>query len=307
MARRPRLFAPGLLYHVIVRGNQRRKTFYDERDYRAYLERLARYRQRYDYIIHAYCLMPNHAHLLVESGRSPLGKFMQGLQQSYSQYFNLRHRKVGHVFQGRYQAIVCQKDAYLLELLRYIHLNPVRAGLSKDPKAYPYTGHQAYLQGKSSDIIDPRKILTMLGGPAGYRSFIRDGMKEGHQEQYYDLQDQRFLGTEGFGEKLQETEEPPKPRRRKPIQAMIKSLAQKLAVSEAQLCSADRSWKLSQSRTKIAYVLVRRQGYGLKEVANYLKRDPSTMSVLIGRLAERMVQDSGVQHGLEQLVKLVSK
>lgn len=232
---------------------------------------------------------------------------MQGLQQSYSQYFNLRHRKVGHVFQGRNQAIVCHKDAYLLELLRYIHLNPVRAGLSKDPKAYPYTGHQAYLQGKSTEIIDPRKTLTILGGPAGYRRFIRDGMKEGHQEQYYELQDQRFLGTEGFGEKLQETEEPPKPRRRKPIQAMIKFLAQKLAVSEAQLCSADRGWKLSQSRTKIAYVLVRRQGYGLKEVANYLKRDPSTMSVLIGRLAERMEQGSGVQHGLEQLVKLVSK
>lgn len=305
MARRPRLFAPGLLYHVIVRGNQRRKTFYDERDYRAYLDRLARYRQRYGYIIHAYCLMPNHVHLLVESGRSPLGKFMQGLQQSYSQYFNLRHRKVGHVFQGRYQAIVCQKDAYLLELLRYIHLNPVRAGLSKDPKAYPYTGHQAYLQGKPTEIIDPGRILTMVGGPAGYRNFIRDGIRGGHQEQYYELQDQRFLGTESFGEKLQETEVEPTSRKRKPIQAVIKSFARKLRVSEAQLCSADRSWRISQSRTMIAYVLVRRQGYGLTEVANYLKRDPSTMSVLIGRLAERMEKAKEVRRDIESLDKIV--
>ena len=305
MARRPRLFAPGLLYHVIVRGNQRRKTFYDERDYRVYLGRLARYRQRYGYIIHAYCLMPNHVHLLVESGRSPLGKFMQGLQQSYSQYFNLRHRKVGHVFQGRYQAIVCQKEAYLLELLRYIHLNPLRAGLSKDPKGYPYTGHQAYLQGKPTEIIDPRKILTMVGGPAGYRNFIRDGIRGGHQEQYYELQDQRFLGTESFGEKLQETEVEPTSRKRKPIQAVIKSFARKLRVSEAQLCSADRSWRISQSRTMVAYVLVRRQGYGLKEVANYLKRDPSTMSVLIGRLAERMEKAKKIRREIESLDKIV--
>jgi len=145
----------------------------------------------------------------------------------------------------------------------------------------------------------------MLGGQAGYRSFIRDGMKEGHQEQYYELQDQRFLGPEGFGEKLQETEEQPAPRKRKTIQAVITALARKLGVSEAQLRSADRSWRISQSRTMIAYVLVRRQGYGLKEVANYFKRDPSTMSVLIGRVAERMEQDSEVRHGIEKLVKIV--
>jgi REP element-mobilizing transposase RayT len=114
MARRPRLFAPGLLYHVIVRGNQRRKTFLDESDFRGYLERLSRYRRKFGHTLHAYCFMPNHVHLLVESGHEPLAKFMQGLQQSYSQYFNLRHRKIGHVFQGRYKAIVCQKDEYLL-------------------------------------------------------------------------------------------------------------------------------------------------------------------------------------------------
>ncbi len=136
MARRPRLFAPGLLYHVIVRGNQRRKTFLNDTDYQAYLTRLGHYRRRYDYTIHAYCLMFNHVHLLVESSREPLGKFMQGLQQSYSQYSKLRHRKAGHVFQGRYNAIVCHKDEYLLQLIRYIHLNPVRAGMVKAPEQY---------------------------------------------------------------------------------------------------------------------------------------------------------------------------
>jgi REP element-mobilizing transposase RayT len=99
MARRPRLHAPGLLYHVIVRGNHRRKTFLDDRDYQAYLERLGPYRLRCGVRIYAYCLMPNHVHLLAEVSNAPLSKFMQGIQQSYTQYFNRRHRKSGHLFQ----------------------------------------------------------------------------------------------------------------------------------------------------------------------------------------------------------------
>ena len=131
MARRPRLFAPGVLYHVIVRGNQRQKTFTSASDYQAYLERLAKYRKQYGYTVYAFCLMSNHVHLLVHSSATPLAKFMQGLQQSYTQYFNRRHKKSGHLFEGRYKAIVCQEDPYLLELIRYIHLNPLRAGLAK--------------------------------------------------------------------------------------------------------------------------------------------------------------------------------
>jgi putative transposase len=110
------------------------------------IERLGRYRKKYGYAIHAYCLMSNHVHLLVESSEQPLAKFMQGLQQSYSQYFNRKHHKSGHLFEGRYKAIICQKDEYLLELIRYIHLNPVRAGMVQVPERYRHSGHHAYLQ-----------------------------------------------------------------------------------------------------------------------------------------------------------------
>jgi REP-associated tyrosine transposase len=145
MARRPRVLAPGLLYHVIARGNQRQQTFLTDLDYRAYLVRLATYRKRYGVSLYAYCLMPNHVHLLVQTSEPPLSKFMQGLQQSYTQRFNRVHGKVGHLFQGRYAAIVCDRDAYLVTLIRYIHLNPVRARLVEQPDAYPYSGHRAYL------------------------------------------------------------------------------------------------------------------------------------------------------------------
>src|SRR5215510_11894108 len=164
MARRPRVLVPGLLYHVIARGNQRQPTFLTDLDFRAYLTRLTAYRKRYGVSLLAYCLMPNHVHLLARTSEPPLSKFMQGLQQSYTQWFNRVHGKVGHLFQGRYKAIVCDRDEYLTTLVRYIHLNPVRAGLVEQPDAYPYSGHRAYLAGEAMGPIDSDPVLGMLGG-----------------------------------------------------------------------------------------------------------------------------------------------
>jgi hypothetical protein len=131
-----------------------------------------------------------------------VSRFMQGLQQSYTQYFNRKHRKVGHLFQGRYKAIICKKDEYLLTLIRYIHLNPIRAKLVHKPDDYPYSGHREYCGARVREVVEPSRILDMLGGRAGYRKFIQEGIKDGHQEEYYDVIDQRFLGDERFAEKL---------------------------------------------------------------------------------------------------------
>ena len=307
MARRPRLFAPGLLYHVIVRGNQQRKTFLSDADYQAYLERLGRYRRKFGHTLHAYCLMPNHVHLLIESAQQPLAKFMQGLQQSYSQYFNLRHHKTGHVFQGRYKAIVCQKDQYLLQLIRYIHLNPVRAGMVKEPEQFIYSGHRAYVEGKATEVIEPRKALALMGGKARYRAFIRDGMKEGHKEEYYEVEDQRFLGAQGFGEKLQEQQEEPRAQKRRPLDKVVEELAEAVGIAATELKSADRSWAVSKARTMIGYVLVRREGYALGEVARLFARDGATVGTLIGRLAERINQDQMLRREIDRVSKKVEK
>lgn len=238
----PRLFAPGLLYHVIVRGNQRQKTFISEHDYHAYLERFATYRQRYEITPYAYCLMPNHVHLLVQTAHEPLSKFMQGLQQSYTQYFNRTHRKVGHLFQGRYQAIVCEKDRYLLALLRYIHLNPVRAKLVAQPEEYPYSGHLAYLTGKTTEVLDPAGGLALCGGRRAYRRFVLEGMAEGRRENYYEVVDQQLLGAETFGQRLRmmEPSDPPR-RKRGSVGSVLHSLAAQIKADPAVLTSADRS------------------------------------------------------------------
>nr|WP_315397252.1 transposase [uncultured Duganella sp.] len=129
MARPLRLEFPGALYHVTCRGNRREQVFCDRQDRRVWLEEIARMCDRFHFVIHAYCQMTNHYHLLVETPDGNLGQGMRQLNSVYSGYYNRRHGLVGHVLQGRYKAILVQKESYLLELARYVVLNPLRAGI----------------------------------------------------------------------------------------------------------------------------------------------------------------------------------
>lgn len=150
MPRKPRLDAPGLIHHVIVRGIERRDIFIDDADRREFLRRVGALAGGKNNQIYAFCLMPNHVHILVRTLSMPLAKFMSRLLTGYALYFNKRHKRVGHLFQNRYKSIVVDEEIYLLELIRYIHLNPLRAGIVKEPDAlagWPYAGH-ATLMGK---------------------------------------------------------------------------------------------------------------------------------------------------------------
>ncbi len=132
MARKPRIEFHGAFYHVITRGNQRQKIFKDKQDYIRYLAILSDYKERYKYFLYAYVLMNNHVHLLIQTQETPLSKILQGINQRYTIYFNRKYKTIGHLFQGRYKAILCDKDEYLLTLVKYIHNNPVRAGITKE-------------------------------------------------------------------------------------------------------------------------------------------------------------------------------
>jgi putative transposase len=288
MSRRPRVFAPGLLYHVIVRGNQRRKTFRCDDDYRAYLDRLVKYRAKCHVRIYAYCLMPNHVHLLVETGSTPLAKFMQGLQQSYTQHFNRSYRKVGHLFQGRYKAIICHRDKYLLALVRYIHLNPVRAKLATRPERYAYSGHNSYLTNGAAKIVEVTPILKLLGGKKAYERFVLEGMEENHNDEYYTVEDQRFLGEKGFGEAIsRDTEQNKERRAKKPIEATFKEIARRVETPPELLRGKDRRWDISRKRAGVVALLVRDYGYAVSEVAKYLGRDQANISTMLSRLSAR--------------------
>ena len=163
MARKARLEIEGGLYHVITRGNDRRDIFHSADDHSKFLSLLAKQKERAKFYLYAYCLMTNHVHLLIERQSETLGSTMQRLLTGYSQYYNRRYKHVGHVFQGRYKPILCQSQTYLTKLVRYIHLNPVRARMVESPEQYPYSSHRAYLGTEPSGITDVDPVLRHFG------------------------------------------------------------------------------------------------------------------------------------------------
>ncbi len=187
MPRRARLDAPGVLHHVIVRGLERRKIFRDDEDRRDFLERLGTLLPETGLRCYAWALLPNHFHLLLRTGEHPLADFMRRLLTGYAVRFNLRNERSGHLFQNRYRSILCQEEPYFLELVRYIHLNPLRAGVVADLRElekYPFCGHGAILGTQRNDWQAVKEILERFGkNPARarehYREFVARGVDQG--------------------------------------------------------------------------------------------------------------------------------
>lgn len=203
MARKARAEVAGGLYHVITRGNNRRRIFNSSADYERFLSLVAVQKTKLPFYLYAYCLMPNHVHLLIERQADEIGRIMHRLLTGYSQYYNRKHQRVGHLLQGRHKAILCQGDRYLSELVRYIHLNPVRAGIVDAPEKYPYSGHRAYLGLEPAGVLDIDPVLRHFGAKKqlareAYRQFVVGGIKLGHQNEFYLAEDGRILGTEEF-------------------------------------------------------------------------------------------------------------
>ncbi len=294
MARKPRIDFPGAFYHVIVRGNQRATIFHDPADYTAYLDRLERYRRRDGVTLHAYVLMPNHVHLLLETGAQPLSRTMQTLQFTYSQYHNHRYGLTGHVFQGRYQAILCDRGAYLLELVRYLHLNPARLRRPLNPWTYPWSSHAAYLGRAGPVTVQTLAVLQSFHrqlGPArqAYRRFLMDGLSHGHQERFYETVDQRFLGDERFMEAVDRrtasTREVSVRPRRVPFTTLLAAVATAYSVTPKVLLAPGRQRGLVPARAALVG-LARKWGVlTTRELGRHLQRDPSMISRLAATYA----------------------
>lgn len=222
MARPLRLEFTGALYHVTARGNERRDIFLGnlDDDRTAFLGTLGHVCERFNWISHAYCLMTNHYHLLIETAAANLSQGMRQLNGVYSQYVNRTHGRVGHLFQGRYKGILIEKDNYLLELARYVVLNPVRAGMVNRPEAWPWSSYRA----TAGDIEPPPFLATdwllrAFGGDrqqavTGYRKFVAEGVKA--PSPWRNLKNQVYLGSEQFVERMQARIDPSRPLREIP-------------------------------------------------------------------------------------------
>jgi putative transposase len=189
MPRKARIDAPGALHHIIVRGIERRRIFLDDSDRDNFLERLDLILTKTQTPCFAWAFLTNHAHFLLRTGAAPIATVMRRLLTGYAVSFNLRHRRHGHLFQNRYKSILCQEDPYLLELVRYIHLNPLRAGIVEDLKAldhYRYSGHRALVGNVEHGFQDAEYILKRFAedwpeARKGYREFVKKGIADGRR------------------------------------------------------------------------------------------------------------------------------
>lgn len=291
MPRQPRLDFPGLVYHVMGRGIEGRAIFHDDRDREGFLKRLADEVSRAGGpCLYAWALLPNHFHLLLRNGEGLLSPMMRRLMTGHAVTFNLRHKRQGHLFQNRYKSIVVEEEPYFLELVRYIHLNPVRAGLvhsMEELAKYRYTGHSVIVGRRACQVQEAAAVLTRFSDRrksaiAGYERFVADGFKQGRREELrggglirsavgpatiasrgfeeHEASDERILGGGDFVEavlcKIDKSGDGRKPT----IEDILEEVAEESGIDCEQILGASRTRKVSRARRQFYLLANERAG-----------------------------------------------
>jgi putative transposase len=301
-----RLEAEGAVYHVIARGNERKAVFRDDRDRQEYLDRLIRCRDRFGVRLLAFCLMGNHLHLAVERGPTNLSRVMLVLQSAYTQWFNRRHGRVGHLFQGRYKAFLIEKDRYLLALIRYIHRNPLGAGLASRAQDYAWSSDRYYRASRPPAWLDVERVLPLLGptrrvATARYRKLMGDQV----EESYEDIQSyaQAVKGDKAFADRVLR-EGGKSPVVRSLTEAKVASaVAAELGLKLPDLLSRGRQRIASRARHIAAYLGRAAGGIPVARMARYFGRDESTLIRGVLLLEESLTKDPALRRSVGRLEK----
>jgi putative transposase len=307
MPRQPRLDTPGALHHVMARGIEGTDIFLSDEDRTDFLDTLASQCKAESLKVYAWALIPNHLHLLVRTGNRPIFASMRKILTGYVVRFNRRHQRRGHLFQNRYKSILCEKDPYLLELARYIHLNPVRAGIVKTMKElgrYPWTGHSAILGVLKREWQDTGEILRYFGGRRElairrYIAFVEKGVSKERRPELVGggllrsaggwsevasmrkrgigmASDARILGEGGFVERViaeadERERETLRLRGRTPeLSALLREVAEKEGMKEEVLRAPRRRREVVGVVKFFCQLAVRRYGYTGASVARFL-------------------------------------
>lgn len=274
MSRPLRIEYPGAIYHITSRGNARADIYLTNTDRTFFLDLLARVCARYNWHCYAYCLMSNHYHLVIETAAANLSKGMRQLNGLYTQTINRTQHRVGHLFQGRYKAIVVEKDSYLLEVIRYVILNPVRAHMTNTAGQYPWSSYRAMI-GKvdSPDWLHKDWVLSQFGRQASvarkhFVKFIREGSKQPPLWEH--LKHQLYLGDEHFVTSLQSRQGTDKDLSEVPR-------AQRRKRGEPLSCYS----KKHIDRNDAIYAAYRCGTYTQKEISNYFDIHYSSVSKIV--------------------------
>ncbi|MBW2064197.1 MAG: transposase [Deltaproteobacteria bacterium] len=327
MPRQARLDSPGTLHHVIIRGIEKKEIVGDKYDRTDFVKRMGELAQETGTSIYAWSLMRNHGHILLKSGSSGLSKYMRRFLTGYAIGYNIRHKRHGHLFQNRYKSIVCDEDAYFKELVRYIHLNPLRAGIVKNMSAldrYPWCGHCVIMGRKKMQWQDRNYVLSWFGrqeseAKRAYREYVEQGIKEGRRDDLVGgglvrtlggwsqvlslrrskeeaLSDERILGSGDFVERtLAEAENEVKyhlsiNERRIKAEKKIHEVCKKEGASKEELQGGSRRGRISQIRAQLAIELTEDYGLTLAETGRQLGVSTSAISKIYMRRSQKSTQ-----------------
>jgi len=330
MPRQARLDAPGVLHHIMIRGIERRKIFRNNRDREDFLERLLKLLPQTETACYAWVLIPNHAHFLFRTGLSPLSSIMRRLLTGYAVSFNLRYKRHGQLFQNRYKSIVCQEDAYLKELVRYIHLNPVRAGIVpgiKELNKYPYCGHSALMGKKDRPWQDVAYVLGHFGRTAvqakkAYLNFMEEGLSQGRRKDLtggglirsvggwtevnelkrlgykHVMSDERILGDSEFVDNLLSQADEAYERRYElkrlgyDLDRITKRVAEIYNIDPREVLSKGKQKLKVETRSLFCFWAVKELGMSLRELSRKLEMSPPAVGYSVER-GEAIAREKG--------------
>jgi len=319
MTRPLRVEYPDACYHVINRGNYQEKIYINDRDKEKFLEYLEIAAERFSIIIHGYCLMSNHYHLLVQTPDSNLSKAMQWINVSYATYFNRKRDRHGHLFQGRFKAILIDADEYLKHLSRYIHLNPVRAEMVSSPAEYPWSSYAAFIgQQKAPLFLETNWLLSIFGrnkkqARRNYRDFVEKGDAKTVENPNKQVTEGFLLGDADFVKWLKETflsgrydeKEIPQLKKLKPriaLDNVVQAVAEQYSCSEDQILGKGR--KNNKAREVAIYLARDMSGASCKDLGLYFG---GVSGALITIMHKRIAEESNRSRRFKRRIDTIRK
>ena len=309
MARPLRIQYSSAFYHVTSRGNERKAIFRNDRDREKFLSYLQSSHERYGAIIHVYCLMSNHYHLLLETPRSNLSQILHHLNGAYTTYFNLKRQRSGHLFQGRYRAILVEKDVYCQELSRYIHLNPLRGEMVKDLTGYPWSSYPYYIGlKKKPSWLETGDILGYFGqeglrAQKKYRGYVEEAVGVEIKNPLTAVFGSTFLGSQGFinqvRQRLKILKDPDT--RNIPV---LKALVERPSLEEIKKRVGDMVEPKDPLFKKFCiHISHRYGGFSLKEIGASYNMDGSAVSQASRRFKQRIMDEAALKELLRKMIK----
>jgi REP element-mobilizing transposase RayT len=306
MARKPRIHYPGAFYHVILRGNAGNPVFFEVNDRSRFFLLLQEGIERYKHRIHAYCLMTNHIHLIVQVDEIPLSRIIQNLSFRYTRYVNSIRKQTGHLFQGRYKALLIDADSYLLQLTRYIHNNPVRVRIVSHPADYKWSSHPAYLGIVSVPWLTTEFLLRQFAGTQDqarklYTHFQEEGLAEPHRNEFHSGSSAGIiLGDDGFAEKAM-AKASRQVENNATLAQVIGAVCKKYKLRRQDLSGRSRKRDVAEARA-LAALLVRESSHlSLTGLAGELGYDVSSLSQAAARIEKKIQSDSGLAQAADNL------